>query len=581
MEILKLLKETTAKPNYHNNVLPFRNGETDDLEEIEFSCQRLASDLKKDIFHDDQFLNYFLSFDNKTRLLIEKVTQSYLGIDIINHQHKARIATACFMHHRHMFSIYFKLIVALAPQKHPQLAMLIGRAIDNAAEIIKWRYYNHQTAPGNVWLQINNLFDMAEKNGLVDKKIDFYPELTNAELMPTSIASLFITINMLGSLDTPSLRPQQIDFLSKILAKWTTDLAIEKEYNEKKHLFSVDLAKNLPAKRIRNFHNLITNRYWCMDSINVKMQILMNCIETNRPPKLKVMRNLANYLFAYPTLQMLKSEWSLSDYKRQRRESPRIKTDKPATDVYGFEDTYYQIKHYEDSLVEVKKKSFSDDLGEVSEFDDENSASVAANQLRKYVESLSTYIDANKGYCHIVDESVKGICIHTSRHAQELTVGMMLGVSAKNQKVGTRIGIIRSIKPTANNMLRIGVEILSRAALSIEATNLKQISNKPIHGYVVEFIEENTETNDLEVHNLNEDTSKFECLFLPKEFSYGKDESLILPKKQFQKNQQYLLDFGNQERTVSLTETLEQHDNWVRSYFKELQPATTASETAE
>lgn len=573
MEILSLIKNTTLHLPPRNDVLNFRHKESEDIAAIEFSSQRLELDLKKDLFHNDHYLNYFFSVDEKTRILVEKVTQSYLGIDIINHQHKMRIAAACFMHHRLIFSIYFKLIVALAPEKHPQLGLLIGRAIDNAAEIIKWRYYNHQHAPGNVWLQICNLFDMAEKNDLIDKKINLYPDLANAEFMPTSIASQFISINMLGSLDHASFRATQIDFLSKILAKWTTDLAVEKEYNERKHLFSVDLAKNSPAKRIRNFHNSITNRYWCMDGINVKLQILMNCIETNRPPKQKAMRTLANHLFAYPTLQMVQSEWSLSDYKRQRRESPRIKTDKPASDIYGFEDIYYQIKSYEDSLVEVKKKSFSDeDTGELSHLDeDEDSASLAANQLRKYVESLTTYIDANKGYCHIVDESVKGLCIHTSRHAQELSVGMMLGVAAKNQKVGTRIGIIRSIKQMQNNMLRIGIEILSRAAFSIEATNLNLLPSKPVYGYIVEFIEENVETNDLEVHNPNENNGKFDCLFLPKEFSYSKEESLILPKKQFQKNQQYLLDFGNKERTVTLTETLEQHDNWVRSYFVDVE----------
>lgn len=573
MEILKRIRNTASHLPHHNDVLGFKQRESEDIASIEFSSQRLSLDLKKDLFQNDQYLNYFFSVDEKTRILVEKVTQSYLGIDIINHQHKSRIAAACFMHHRLMFSIYFKLIVALAPEKHPQLGMLIGRAIDNAAEIIKWRFYNHQHAPGNVWLQICSLFDMAEKNGLVYEKIKLYPDLANATLMPTSIASLFISINMLGGLDHASFRPAQIDFLSKILAKWTADLAIDNEYNEKKHLFSVDLAKNLPAKRIRNFHNSITNRYWCMDSINVKLQILMHCIETNRPPKQIAMRALANHLFAYQTLQTIRSEWSLSDYKRQRRESPRIKTDKPASDAYGFEDTYYQIKHFEDSLVEVTKKSFKFDDEDLSHLDDDehDSASTAAKNLKKYVESMTTFMDINKGYCHIVDESVKGICIHTTRQSHELSVGMMLGVAAKNQKFGTRIGIIRSIKQAENNMLRIGVEILSRTAFSIEATNLKMLPNKPVHGYVVEFIEENEETNDLEIHNLNEINAKFDCLFLPKEFSFTKEESLILPKNQFQKNQQYLLNFGNKERSVVLTETLEQHDNWIRSYFVDVE----------
>lgn len=569
MEILQLLKNTTASLPIHPEVLGQKQREVDDIAAIEFSCQRLNLDLKKDLFHTDDYLNYFFTIDEKTRILVEKVTNSYIKIDIINHQHKTRIASAAFLHHRLMFSIYFKLIVALAPIKHPQLGMLIGRAINNATEIIKWRYFNHQHAPGNVWLQICNLFDMAEKNGLTQEKLNFYPDLEQADFVPSSIASSFVSICMLGSLDSLSFKPAQIDFLSKILSKWTCDIQIDQEYNEKKHLFSVDLNQNLPAKRIRNLEPAITNRFWCMDSINIKIQIFMNCIETNRPPKQKAMRALVNHLYAYPTLQTIKSEWSLSEYKRQRRESPRIKTDKPAKDVYGFEDTYYQIKHFEDSLVEVTRKSFSNQEEEIEELDEQDSASIAANQFRKYVESMTTYMDVNKGYCHIVDESVKGICIHVTKQPYELSIGMMLGISAREQKFGTKIGIIRSIKPTANNTLRIGVEILSRNAFCVEAKSLTQ-ENTPINGYTVEFIEENDETNNLETHDLNAAKHPFNCLFLPKVLSFDKEESLIMPKNYYQRNQQYQVTIANKERTVQLTETLERHDNWIRTYFTDV-----------
>ncbi len=569
MELLQLLKNTTASLPIHPDVMGQKQREVDDIAAIEFACQRLNLDLKKDLFQTDDYLNYFFTIDEKTRILVEKVTNSYIKIDIINHQHKTRIASAAFLHHRLMFSIYFKLIVALAPIKHAQLGMLIGRAINNAAEIIKWRYFNHQHAPGNVWLQICNLFDMAEKNGLTHEIINFYPNLEHAEFMPINIASEFISICMLGSLDSLSFKPAQIDFLSKLLSKWTSDIQIDQEYNEKKHLFCVDLNQNSPAKRIRNLTPTITNRFWCMDSINIKIQILMNCIETNRPPKQKAMRTLANNLYAYPTLQTMKLEWSLSEYKRQRRESPRIKTDKPAKDVYGFEDIYYQIKHFENSLVEVTQKSFSNQ-DEEDAFDENDSASIAANQFRKYVESMTTYMDINKGYCHIVDESVKGICIHVTKQPYELSIGMMLGVSAKDQKFGTKIGIIRSIKPTANNTLRIGVEILSRNAFCVEASTILE-ENKPNSGYIVEFIEENIETNDLEAHDLNESSSTFNCLFLPKALSFAKDESLIMPKNYYQRNQQYKVTIANKERNIQLTETLEKHDNWIRSYFVDIE----------
>jgi hypothetical protein len=570
MELFKIIKNTTTANRTSSAVEQNKIKELEHILAIEHSSQRLNLDLKNDLFQNDDYLNYFFAIDEKTRILVEKVTANYTKIDIITHQYKSRIASAAFLHHRLMFSIYFKLIVALAPIKHPQLDMLIGRAINNASEIIKWRYFNHQTAPGNVWLQIYNLFDMAEKNGLTNQKIAFYPDLEQAEFMPETIASSFISICMLGSLDNLSFKPQQIDFLSKALSKWSCEISVDNEYNDKKHLFSVDLSKNFPAKRIRNLEESLSNRFWCMDTINIKIQILMNCIETNRPPKQNAMRMLMNNLYAYPTLQTVKSEWSLSEYKRQRRESPRIKTDKPAKNAFGFEDTYYQIKHFEDSLVEITKKSFQEYTVAEDENEIDDSASKAAEKFRKYVESMTTFVNVDHGYCQIVDESAKGICIHVTKQAHELTIGMMLGVSVKDQKFGTKIGIIRSIKPTLNNTLRVGVEIISRHAFCIEATNLSQAKNA-VNGYTVEFIEENIETFDLESHDLNTNDGVFNCLFLPKQLSFGKEESLILPKNQYQKHDQYTVNIADKVRTISLTETLEQHENWIRVNFRDIE----------
>lgn len=547
--------------------------ELDYIASIEHTSQRLNLDLKENLFNNDDHLNYFFTTDDKTRLIVEKVTAKYLQLDIINQQHKSRIAKAVFSHHRLMFSIYFKLIVALAPNKHPQLAKLIGRAMNNASEIIKWRYFNFQGAPGNVWLQISNLYAMANKSQLTEKKVALYPELKDAAYMPNTIASSYVMVNMLGSIESLSFKPQQVDFLSKILSKWTANVDVEKDYDEKRHLFSVDIEKNHPAKRIRNLTQSPTNRFWCMDSINVKIQVMLNSFATGKKPKQKMMQSLMSHLYAEQTLEVIRREWSLSEYRRQRRAHPRFKTNKDAINVFGFEDTYYQIKHYEDAVTKVNKGSFSDP----DSIDDSDTSHIG--------ESMTAFMDVNQGFCSIVDESFNGLCLHVEKKPHELSIGMMLGIAVKGNRFGTKIGIIRSIRTTHNNTLRVGVELISRNAFSIigypqllnmngERTNTAQ--DNIVHAFKSNRIN-NDNTGELsQQHTFGEEREEFNCLFIPVEFSFDKPATLILPKRHFTAGGQYQMMIAKDEKLIQLTNTLEEHDNWIRVGFEEMEAETSS-----
>ncbi len=561
MELLKIIKSTAAHM-IQPDPTAIRLKELDNIAAIEASCQRLNLDLKQELFSNDDYLNYFIAIDEKTRLLTEKVTDSYLKINISNQPHKTRMANAVFLHHKLMFSIYFKLIVALTPSKHRQLASLIGRAMNNATEIIKWRYYNYQGAPGNVWLQVSQLYDIAERYELTQEKIAIYDDLQLSEFIPDTISSSFITTNMLGSVETLSFKPPQYQLLSQLLSKWSDGIAIDQKFDDKRHLFNIDLEQNLPAKRIRNLKERISNRYWCMDSINIKIQVLMNCIETGRTPKQPAMKILINDIYAMQTLSMIRTEWSLSEYKRQRRANPRVKTNKVASNVVGFEDTYYQIKQYEDSLVEVTKKAFSDN---------KNNASKTAEDLRTYTESMTTFLDKKHGFCNIVDESINGLCLHVEKKANEIAIGMMIGIAVKDNRFAIKIGVIRSIKTTDNNTLRVGVEIISRNAFSVSgyldeklnAQMPKAANDSAPHQVITELIEEHFAKEAKQTENFN-------SLFLPKEFSFNQDESLILPKHKYVHGGMYRMMIAKSEKLIKVDETLEQNDNWMRVGFTEI-----------
>ena len=67
------------------------------------------------------------------------------------------------------------------------------------------------------------------------------------------------------------------------------------------------------------------------------------------------------------------------------------------------------------------------------------------------------YLDLGAGQSKIIDESSQGIGMYTSKPANEVSLGMLVGISFSDQKDTTKIGVIRSIKPVIGNELHLSL----------------------------------------------------------------------------------------------------------------------------
>lgn len=544
MEFLKKIfsKSETAKSA---STLPWVNDlkGLDDISVIEYATQRLNTDLKNSLFKDEQYLEALFSIDEKTHAVVERITHHYINIDNIGIELEERITQSVFLYHRQTFLIYFTLIENLAITNHPSLLVMLARAMNSATQMIKWRYYNYNSAPANVWLQISQLFKTAEEYKLLNANVTTYEGQVE-----TTLSTSYIQACMLGSLESLSFKRQQIDLVSKMLKKWGAKIIIEDVYDEKKHLFYVDINNNVPAKRIRNFSPAKGYRYWSFDAFNSKIELCVSSIEFNISPKQLALDEFIHNKHFLPTLEVLRTEWSRSDYKRQRRSEERTKTSKSATTAYGFEDVCYQIKQYENIQVQRGEKSYQGDKS----FDERLASH---NVVKGRAEPNIIYVDLGAGYSNIVDESGKGIGLHISKQANEVSLGLMVGVSVKEQKYGTRIGVIRSIKPLAGNELHIGVEVLSRTAFCVEAKNASMSSVK-VNVNATSFNDANS--------NFGSSTSTFTCLFLPEEYGVSISETLIVPRLQYNKNDVFKVNILGADLLVKFTEMLERHEDWIR-----------------
>jgi hypothetical protein len=548
----------------------------DDVSAIEYATQQLNADAKKDIFNDEQHIEALFAIDEKIHIIVDRITSHYINIDNLSIELEERIANAVFLYHRQLYLIYNTLIDNLAPFQPQSLIVMLARAINNATQMIKWRFYNYQSAPANVWLQLSKLYLVAEKQAILDSYVRAYPD---KEI--TTLSSAYIQACMLGSLESLSFQRKQIELVSKMLAYWTPKILIQSTYDENKHLFYVDTASDAAAKRIRNFKPLPSYRYWCFDSVNLKIELCLSLIEYNILPKQQEMKDFISNQYAVPTLEILKTEWSRAEYKRQRRSTERAKTSKYASTTYGFEYTCYHIKQHENMRIQRVGKSYQGNKS----FDER----LATHSLSKDQNGPNViYLDLGAAQSKIIDECPKGIGMYTNKPASEVSLGMLMGVTISDQKDATKIGVIRSIKPVIGNELHIGIELLSTTAFCVEALNVSAATAK------AKNVAENSsvkntpivtrkEFNEPVGFNGNVSETSFTCLYLPREFTIPQHESLqleslIVPRLHYNKNDTYRINISGTDMLVKFTETLEHHDNWLRVIYTQVLERKTAAD---
>jgi len=536
----------------------------DDVSAIEYSTQQLNVGITKNIFInaqsiDNQYLLALLLADEKIHIIVKRITAHYLNFEHIGAELNESITNAAFLYHRQTFLTYVAIIEKLAPLEQELLATTLARAINNATQMIKWRYFSYQSAPANVWLQLSKLFIIAEKKSLLDTKIQGYSDSNNADQLSPSLSSAYIHAFMLGSLESLSFKPQQIELVSKILSQWSEKITIENIYDEEKHQFQIDIASDLPAKRIRNFKPADHYRYWCFDTVNADVGLCISLIELNISPKQQMIKEVISSKYALTTLEALQTEWSRGNYKRQRRNEERIQVMKPTSTSYGFKDTCDQIKQYDNIEAQRLEKLH---LGDQS-LDMQFSSRYA---VKSSAEPNVIYMDFGAEHSNIIDESSKGLGIKISKKASEVSIGMMVGASTKELKFNTKIGVIRGIKPITSNELRIGVEVLSNTSFRVGVKNTSV--NAARHVSTNQFFDRQL-SNTINVFDLDFEGSSnhFTCLFLPQQLATSKPETLIFPMLQYNTNDIFQLRIADADVPIKLTGVLEQYDNWVRVTF--------------
>lgn len=448
-----------------------------------------------------------------------------------------------YAYHRIIFLALIKLIEMSygrpshqQPSTHIKLA-LITRALISAIHMLKWRYFEHATAPASLWKQASQLYQYAKDDAIHKESFQPYQEMP-----ATTVESLMLQLYMLGGLNFNNLVKQQLKIISDLLAIWTKEIRVKTKM-ESFHTFYIDLNKDQPALRIRKNTPTVLCLYWDLDEIEYTIDSAIESISSNKKMPLLDAITIQNPILIKETLSFLKKEWSRSGYRRQRRKEQRHETSRHAIINIGFQ-------HVSEHLDELNLNSQSvRSLLDGSLNDKKIATSVVMTG------SANTLV-VGKEKWNITDESKLGLGTLIPHNSKlEIKPSKLVSILTMQSDARPAVGVVRNIKQIAGGNLKIGMEVLT---------------DYPHLAYLKKFeTKKEPETNQINIENDMIQNTEFASIYISKNVLSSNVSSLILPKTEYIPNTLYEVRFKNKREIVKLENPFEQGDDWVKVSFPE------------
>jgi hypothetical protein len=461
-----------------------------------------------------------------------------LKLDITHH-----LVDVNYAYYRMVFLSYTKLIdlsfnKTAVQQPQPAIkAMLLGRAVFTAINMLKWRYFDRAGAPANLWSQINTLYQYGLEHQLHAVAVKLYQDTPN-----TLIESLFLQVWMLGNLNFSGLLKPQIETVTTLLSLSMQDIKIETVW-QPRHTFYVECNKDQAARRIRKVIPTSPALFWQLDAFEVEAKQALYLASSQHRASFRG-QSFNHTPLIEETLTYLLKEWSRSDYKRQRRRELRHEMIKTASVSIGMQSICELLQQL--NLNHTPVKSLMD--GNLTQ---------RPVQTRVVNQGNTNILMVGKEKWSILNESTLGLGTFTSQESSpSVKPNRLVAIVTTRTHAKPAIGLIRNCKQMSGAKLKIGIELLT------ENPNLALLKKMPLKKHT----DTKTEKHEPQDNTLN---AEFYAIHIPYLSTLNKPCSLILPKIEFQPHSFYEIRFKNKREIVKFDAPIEQGDDWVCVSFPE------------
>ncbi len=196
---------------------------------------------------------------------------------------------------------------------------IIARILQHRNQQALWHFLRYVPTDSDWWLHMHKLYAQAEQDQLATQSVSLYPDTPQ-----TTCSKLYLEAALLNTLNRTNMTKQQIVAVSQWLQQHTADIVIERDFDEDRQLFFVNLDEDRGGRRIRNFDPLPSCRYWATDALEREIEIELEKAELGQPAEIDV-----------EILRQMHVEWSRTGYKRQRRTDERNEVKKIASIAHG------------------------------------------------------------------------------------------------------------------------------------------------------------------------------------------------------------------------------------------------------
>ena len=506
-----------------------------------------------------QRLNLITELEDLNKSRLEKLAVQLCNVENMKVELENSIFDACYNYCRQSYIVHLKLIEqvfgaeASSVEKNDvpdqqAVTLLVARALNAANNMIKWRLFSQTNPPAKVWSQVNTLYKIASKHNLLNVPVEVF------NLSPLStLAAYFVQCWMLGQLAQASLQKYHVEIGTRILNTLCTRAHISSQYTPEQYLFFIDLEKDEPAKRMRDAYASDSCRYWELDELETQLTIAMTVSDRGEIPQSLAFSKIDHAKKLNETLAILIEEWKRAGYLRQRRKTPRYASSRTARVNAGMADICSQV-HQSNQIKSGLRLS--------------RDGTTLDERLRAHTTlRQSSNLSVNSGTLDtwiITDESQNGLGTRVNKYANILArPNKLIGLMIDDDPSKITIGMIRSVKPTQANQLRVGIEIISHHPVSIQ---LMQSPQSERFGDTIVDLNSLKKTNNLSSASVA-DMGYFSGIYLPIEAGLSDSSMLLLPKISFRANTNYIVNMNGESSQILLGEPVDSRDDWVKVSF--------------
>lgn len=492
---------------------------------------------------DQAALDALMDIDERCRSNVVALTEQYVQAISLATEIDDRLWNSVHRYYTVLTKAYQRFlnrymeVHSSLPHDLPQLVLNI---LDCRCCLLKWRYFRYQAMEEGGWLNLHQLYRLAEREGC-----ETLPLWRHRNQGETTIEATYLRLLMLGTLSSSDMLKHEIEMVTGWLADWCGMLPMSEVYEVSRHLFYVNLDEDKGGRRTRKIQPADSFRYWDTDALVSKIARAHVEIQQGRMPAELTLARGTRLPDCQPLLEYLLTEWSRTGYQRQRRANGRKDVNKASHIVDGLEAVCQHIKN----------EAYARRKGRTVAKSATGAEQPFSNSAFLQLEGGSTFQDVATEKWTFVNESKYGFgAVVNADKNRWLRLGRLVSFYDGHDLQHSLIGVVRSIKHLPDDRRYVGIEVFSRRPVHVTLRNLDEKAHSRSHVEADIFLAA-TLTHGGAI--------PFPALYLPKDGERNMPSTLLVPALEYVAGGTFELRSDPYTYRVRLGRVIEQRDDWV------------------